>query len=154
MFFGSIPALATPFSENCVDEDSLRSLVEWQVEQGSDALVPCGTTGESATMTAAEQKRVIEIAVEVSGGRAPVIAGCGSNSVAVAIEHLHAAADIVALSPVVPHGTSASEPCSSCHSTRPRSESSSTQFREKGVTSAGMEPKNMAFSFTWESGGG
>ena len=93
MFFGSIPALVTPFSENCVDEDSLRGLVEWQVEQGSDALVPCGTTGESATMTAAEQKRVIEIAVDASGGRVPVIAGCGSNSVAVAIEHLRAAAD-------------------------------------------------------------
>jgi len=93
MFFGSIPALVTPFSENCVDEDSLRSLVEWQVEQGSDALVPCGTTGESATMTAAEQKRVIEIAVDASGGRVPVIAGCGSNSVAVAIEHLRAAAE-------------------------------------------------------------
>ena len=93
MFFGSIPALVTPFSKNCVDEDSLRGLVEWQVEHGSDALVPCGTTGEGATLTAAEQKRVIEIAVEVSGGRVPVIAGCGSNSVAVAIEHLHAAAD-------------------------------------------------------------
>lgn len=93
MFFGSIPALVTPFSRNCVDEDSLRGLVEWQLEQGSDALVPCGTTGESATMSAAEQKRVIEIAVETSGGRVPVIAGCGSNSVSVAIEHLRAASE-------------------------------------------------------------
>jgi 4-hydroxy-tetrahydrodipicolinate synthase len=91
MFFGSIPALVTPFSGNCVDEDSLRGLVEWQVEQGSSALVPCGTTGESATMSAEEQRRVIEITVEAAAGRVPVIAGCGSNNIAVAIEHLKAA---------------------------------------------------------------
>jgi 4-hydroxy-tetrahydrodipicolinate synthase len=91
MFFGSIPALVTPFSGNCVDEDSLRGLVEWQVEQGSSALVPCGTTGESATMSAVEQRRVIEITVEAAAGRVPVIAGCGSNNIAVAIEHLKAA---------------------------------------------------------------
>lgn len=93
MFFGSIPALVTPFSDNCVDEDSLRKLVEWQIEQGSDALVPCGTTGESATLSHDEQKRVIAITVEVAGGRVPVIAGCGSNDVAVAIEHLKSAKD-------------------------------------------------------------
>lgn len=93
MFFGSIPALVTPFSRNCVDEDSLRKLVEWQVEQGSNALVPCGTTGESATLSPAEQKRVIELTVEAAGGRVPVIAGCGSNNVAAAIEHLKAARD-------------------------------------------------------------
>lgn len=93
MFFGSMPALVTPFSGNCVDEDSLRDFVGWQVEQGSNALVPCGTTGESATMTGAEQRRVIEITVEAAGGRVPVIAGCGSNNVAVAIEHLKAAKD-------------------------------------------------------------
>ena len=91
MFFGSIPALVTPFSGNCVDEDSLRGLVEWQVEQGSSALVPCGPTGESATMSAVEQRRVIEITVEAAAGRVPVIAGCGSNNIAVAIEHLKAA---------------------------------------------------------------
>jgi len=91
MFFGSIPALVTPFSGKCVDEDSLRALVEWQVEQGSNGLVPCGTTGESATMSAAEQRRVIEITVEAARGRVPVIAGCGSNNVAHAIEYLHAA---------------------------------------------------------------
>ena len=93
MFFGSIPALVTPFSRNCVDEDSLRKLVEWQVEQGSNALVPCGTTGESATLSPAEQKRVIELTVEAAAGRVPVIAGCGSNNVAAAIEHLKAARD-------------------------------------------------------------
>lgn len=91
MFFGSIPALVTPFSGKCVDEDSLRALVEWQVEQGSNGLVPCGTTGESATMSAAEQRRVIETTVEAARGRVPVIAGCGSNNVAHAIEYLHAA---------------------------------------------------------------
>src|SRR5438270_384859 len=91
MFFGSIPALVTPFSGGRVAEDTLRELVEWQVGEGSNALVPCGTTGESATMTAAEQRRVIELTVEAAAGRVPVIAGCGSNNVAVAIEHLHAA---------------------------------------------------------------
>ena len=86
MFFGSIPALVTPFSANCVDEDSLRSLVEWQIEQGSSGLVPCGTTGESATMSQSEQRRVIELTVEAAGGKVPVIAGCGSYSTAHSIE--------------------------------------------------------------------
>jgi len=94
MFFGSIPALVTPFSNNCVDEDSLRELVEWQIDEGSNALVPCGTTGESATMTGAEQRRVIELAVDAARGRVPVIAGCGSNNVAAAIDHLEAARDV------------------------------------------------------------
>jgi 4-hydroxy-tetrahydrodipicolinate synthase len=94
MFFGSIPALVTPFSGNCVDEDSLRELVEWQIDEGSNGLVPCGTTGESATMSAAEQRRVIEITVDAARGRVPIIAGCGSNSVAVAIEHLKAAKEV------------------------------------------------------------
>jgi len=93
MFFGSIPALVTPFSSDCVDEDSLRGLVEWHVEEGSNALVPCGTTGESATMTAAERRRVIEVTVEAANRRVPVIAGCGSNNVAHAIDYLHAAKD-------------------------------------------------------------
>jgi 4-hydroxy-tetrahydrodipicolinate synthase len=86
MFFGSIPALVTPFSANCVDEDSLRGLIEWQIEEGSNALVPCGTTGEAATLSIEEHRRVIEIAVETARGRVPVIAGCGSNNTAHAIE--------------------------------------------------------------------
>jgi 4-hydroxy-tetrahydrodipicolinate synthase len=94
MFYGSIPALVTPFSANCVDEDSLRDLVEWQISEGSNGLVPCGTTGESATMSHAEQRRVVEITVEVAAGRVPVIAGCGSNSVSVAIEHIEAAREV------------------------------------------------------------
>lgn len=94
MFFGSIPALVTPFSGGRVAEDTFRELVDWQIAEGSNALVPCGTTGESATMSADEQRRVIEIAVKVSNGRVPVIAGCGSNNVAHAIEYLHAAKDV------------------------------------------------------------
>ncbi len=86
MFFGSIPALVTPFSGNCVDEDSLRDLIEWQIDEGSNGLVPCGTTGEAATLATQEHRRVIEIAVEVARGRVPVIAGCGSNNTAHAIE--------------------------------------------------------------------
>ena len=86
MFFGSIPALVTPFSGNCVDEDSLSAFVEWQVDQGSNALVPCGTTGEVATLSAAEHRRVIEIAVRVSNKKVPVIAGCGTYSTAASIE--------------------------------------------------------------------
>ena len=94
MFFGSIPALVTPFSGGRVAEDTFRELVDWQIAEGSNALVPCGTTGESATMSAEEQRRVIEITVKVTAGRVPVIAGCGSNNVAHAIEYLHAAKDV------------------------------------------------------------
>ena len=86
MFFGSIPALVTPFSGNCVDEDSLRGLVEWQIAEGSNALVPCGTTGEAATLSIDEHRRVVEITVEIARGRVPVIAGCGSNNTAHAVE--------------------------------------------------------------------
>ena len=94
MFFGSIPALVTPFSGGRVAEDTFRELVEWQIGDGSNALVPCGTTGESATMSGAEQRRLIEVTVEAAKGRAPVIAGCGSNNVAHAIEYLHAAKEV------------------------------------------------------------
>ena len=91
MFFGSIPALVTPFSDGRVAEDTFRDLVEWQVAEGSNALVPCGTTGESATLTSAEHRRVIELTVEVAKGRVPVIAGCGSNNVAHAVDYLEVA---------------------------------------------------------------
>lgn len=86
MFFGSIPALVTPFSGGRVAEDTFRELVEWQIAEGSSALVPCGTTGEGATLSDAEHRRIIEITVEVAAGRVPVIAGCGSNNTAHAIE--------------------------------------------------------------------
>ena len=86
MFFGSIPALVTPFAAGRVNEAAFRELIEWQIDEGSNALVPCGTTGEAATLTTDEHRRVIEIAVEVARGRVPVIAGCGSNNSAHAIE--------------------------------------------------------------------
>ncbi len=86
MFFGSIPALVTPFAAGRVNEAAFRELVDWQIEEGSNALVPCGTTGEAATLTTDEHRRLIEITVEVARGRVPVIAGCGSNNTAHAIE--------------------------------------------------------------------
>lgn len=93
MFFGSIPALVTPFAAGRVDEALFRDFVAWQVAEGSDGLVPCGTTGEAATLTDAEHRRLIEIAVEVAGGKVPVIAGCGSNDTAHALQLTRAARD-------------------------------------------------------------
>ena len=86
MFFGSIPALVTPFAAGRVEEALFRDFAQWQIAEGSDGLVPCGTTGEAATLSFDEQRRLIEIAVEVAGGKVPVIAGCGSNNTAHAIE--------------------------------------------------------------------
>jgi len=86
MFFGSIPALVTPFAAGRVNEAAFRELVEWQIGEGSNALVPCGTTGEAATLASEEHRLLIEITVEVARGRVPVIAGCGSNNTAHAIE--------------------------------------------------------------------
>ena len=94
MFFGSIPALVTAFSNGRVDEDTFRGFVDWQIAEGSDALVPCGTTGEVATLAAAEHRRVIELAVEVANGRVPVIAGCGTYSTAASIERVKLAKEI------------------------------------------------------------
>jgi 4-hydroxy-tetrahydrodipicolinate synthase len=94
MIFGSIPALVTPFSGNCVAEDSLRQFVEWQIAEGSNALVPCGTTGEVATLSADEHRHVIATVVEVTKGRVPVIAGTGTYSTHASIERTRAAADL------------------------------------------------------------
>ncbi len=91
MFSGSIPALVTPFRDGMLDEEAFRAFVDWQIEEGSTGLVPCGTTGESATMTIAEHNRVIAICVEQAAGRVPVIAGCGSNDTRIALEHMIAA---------------------------------------------------------------
>jgi 4-hydroxy-tetrahydrodipicolinate synthase len=93
MFFGSIPALVTPFSGGRVAEDTFRDFVEWQIAEGSDALVPCGTTGEVATLSVGEQRRLTELTVKIARDRLPVIAGCGSNDVATALEHLKVAKD-------------------------------------------------------------
>ena len=88
MFSGSIPALVTPFRDGAVDAEALRRLVEWQIAEGSAALVPCGTTGESATLGFDEHYRVIEQVIEVAAGRVPVIAGVGSNDTATAVRHM------------------------------------------------------------------
>lgn len=86
MFKGSCVALITPFRDGAVDERAFQDLVAWQIEQGTDALVPCGTTGESPTLSHAEHKRVVELCIEAAHGKAPVMAGAGSNSTAEAIE--------------------------------------------------------------------
>ena len=86
MFFGSIPALVTPFAAGRVDLATIREFVEWQIDEGSNALVPCGTTGEAATLSTDEHREVIAVTVEVARGRVPVLAGCGSNNTAHAIE--------------------------------------------------------------------
>jgi 4-hydroxy-tetrahydrodipicolinate synthase len=80
MFKGSIVALITPFRNGAVDERAFQQLVDWQIGQGTQGLVPCGTTGESPTLSHAEHKRVIDLCVEAAGRRVPVIAGTGSNS--------------------------------------------------------------------------
>jgi 4-hydroxy-tetrahydrodipicolinate synthase len=82
---GSIPALITPMKDGKIDEAAFRKLVSWQIAQGSHGLVPCGTTGESPTLSHDEHMRVIEICVEEANGRVPVIAGAGSNSTEEAI---------------------------------------------------------------------
>ncbi len=85
MFRGAITALVTPFRDGRVDEDAYRQLIDWQIGQGVNGIVPCGTTGESATLSHQEHNRVIDIAVEEARGRVPVIAGTGSNSTAEAV---------------------------------------------------------------------
>ena len=89
MFSGSIPALVTPFRDGSFDEKAFRRLVDWQIEQGSSALVPCGTTGEASTLSNAEHHRVIEVCIEQAAGRVPVIAGCGSNDTRNALLHMN-----------------------------------------------------------------
>src|SRR5579883_976224 len=91
MFKGSFTALLTPFRDGKVDEKAFQAFVEWQIREGSHGLVPCGTTGESPTLSHDEHKRVVELCIEVahgkpSGRKVPVIAGTGSNSTDEAIE--------------------------------------------------------------------
>jgi 4-hydroxy-tetrahydrodipicolinate synthase len=85
MFKGSMTASVTPFKNGAVDEESLRRLVEFQIENGTDGIIPCGTTGESATLSHDEHHRVVEIVIDAVGKRIPVIAGSGSNNTAEAI---------------------------------------------------------------------
>jgi len=91
-FQGSLVAMVTPFRDGEVDEATLAELVEFHVANGTDGLVPCGTTGESPTLSHGEHKRVIELVIKAARGRIPVVAGTGSNSTAEAIEMtVHAA---------------------------------------------------------------
>jgi 4-hydroxy-tetrahydrodipicolinate synthase len=88
MFSGSIPALVTPFRDGAFDAGAFARLVDWQVREGSSALVPCGTTGESPTLGFDEHYQVIDTCLEAAAGRVPVIAGCGSNDTATAVRHM------------------------------------------------------------------
>src|SRR6266481_3884657 len=85
MFSGALSAIITPFRDGAVDEKALRELIEWQIQSGVDGLVPCGSTGESATLSHAEHEQVIGVTVQQARKRVPVIAGTGSNSTAEAI---------------------------------------------------------------------
>src|SRR5690349_17328708 len=80
MIKGSITALITPFRNGGVDEKAFQALVDWQIKEGTQGLVPCGTTGESPTLSHEEHRRVVELCIEAAGRRVPVIAGTGSNS--------------------------------------------------------------------------
>ena len=86
MFKGSFVAIITPFRNGSVDESSFQALCEWHIKEGTHGLVPCGTTGESPTLSHEEHRRVVDLCVEVAGGRCPVVAGTGSNSTEEAIE--------------------------------------------------------------------
>ena len=86
MFQGSIVAIVTPFKAGRVDEKSFGDLIEWQIKEGTDAILPCGCTGEAATLSMEEHQRLVALAVEVVAGRRPVIAGTGSNNTAEALQ--------------------------------------------------------------------
>ena len=85
MFTGSLVAIVTPFKKGKLDERTFGDLIEWQISNGTNGIVPCGTTGESATLTHEEHHRVVKLAVEVARRRVPIVAGTGSNSTEEAI---------------------------------------------------------------------
>lgn len=93
IFQGSVTALITPFTNGQVDEAAFQRFVQWQIDQGSHGVVPCGTTGESPTLTHAEHRRVTELCIEVAKGKVPVIAGTGSNATEEAISLTRHAAE-------------------------------------------------------------
>ncbi|WP_333572070.1 4-hydroxy-tetrahydrodipicolinate synthase [Sphingomonas sp.] len=93
MFSGSIPALVTPFRNGAFAEEDFRALVEWQIGEGSSALVPCGTTGEAATMPKDEHFHIVRVCADQAKGRMKILAGAGSNDTKVAIDNVRAAAD-------------------------------------------------------------
>jgi len=86
MFKGSLIPIVTPFKEGKIDEEGFRDLIEFHITNGTDAIVPCGTTGESATLTHEEHEQLIDLSIEAANHRVPVIAGTGSNSTAEAIK--------------------------------------------------------------------
>jgi 4-hydroxy-tetrahydrodipicolinate synthase len=94
MYSGSIPALITPFKDGLIDEAAFCRLVEWQIAEGSSALVPCGTTGEAPTLTSEEQHHLFKLCVDTAAGRVPVIAGCGSNDTQTALWHMQVAKEL------------------------------------------------------------
>ncbi len=94
MIKGSITALVTPFKDGTIDEAAFGDFIEWQIESGTHGLVPCGTTGESATLSDTEHRRVIELCVEAANGRVPVIAGAGSNETTVSIAYATKAKEV------------------------------------------------------------
>lgn len=94
MFKGSIVALITPFRDGKVDEEAFSALVDWHIGQGTHGLVPCGTTGESPTLSHEEHMRVVELCIEAAAGRVPVIAGTGSNNTQEALMLTRHAADM------------------------------------------------------------
>ena len=94
MIKGSITALVTPFTKDGVDEQAFQDFIEWQIASGTHGLVPCGTTGESPTLSDKEHRRVIELCVEAASGRVPVIAGAGSNETSVSIAYAKKAKDV------------------------------------------------------------
>ena len=87
MFFGSIPALITPFKNDKIDFNSLSNVIEHVIKNGSNGLVPCGTTGESPTLSHDEHKEIIEETIRITNKRIPIIAGTGSNNNLEAIEY-------------------------------------------------------------------
>ncbi|MDQ2891891.1 MAG: 4-hydroxy-tetrahydrodipicolinate synthase [Pseudomonadota bacterium] len=94
MFSGSIPALITPFSDDgAFDEAAYRALIDWQIDEGSAGLVPCGTTGEAATLTVEEHFAVVAVCVDQAKRRVPILAGAGSNDTRVAADNLRRAKD-------------------------------------------------------------
>jgi 4-hydroxy-tetrahydrodipicolinate synthase len=94
MFTGALSAIVTPFRDGAIDESALRDIIEWQISEGIQGIVPCGSTGESATLSHAEHEQVIRIAIEQTRKRVPVVAGTGSNSTAEAIRLTAAAREM------------------------------------------------------------
>lgn len=101
MFSGSIPALPTPFKGAGIDEAALRDHVAWLIEQGSSGIAACGTTGEAASLSRDEHRRVLDICVAEASGRVPIIAGCGTANTATTLDHVQRARDAGAAAAMV-----------------------------------------------------